>query len=72
MTTKFPSEPVLSDDIPGAYSESSAENNVKSREVYCPICHYSVITNLMGPRCKECNSYLITPLKRKTQNELVG
>ncbi len=55
-------------DIPEPYSESSSEHNVKPREVYCPICHYTVITDLMGPRCSECHSYLITP--RKTQDEL--
>lgn len=71
MTTTFPSETDPDGDIPGAYSEATQELNIKEREVCCPVCHYCIVTNLAGPRCKQCHSYLIVPLKRKTLDELV-
>lgn len=56
MTT-YPSKP---DNIRKPYTDSEQEYNMKPREVYCKICKYTTWTNLPGPRCGGCKSYLIS------------
>lgn len=34
--------------------------NIKSRTVECTHCHYELITDLPGPKCRLCKRYLIT------------
>jgi len=41
------------------------EHNNKPREVYCPSCHYTVVTNLPGPICSQCRSWLIVVPKSR-------
>lgn len=53
-----------------AFTESKGDNNIKPRKCKCPGCLYILMTNLMGPRCKACNSYLITLRISKPINEL--
>lgn len=61
MTTNFPTEKLESSELPTPYSESDREHyNSKYRTVYCKLCKYTVITDLPGPRCGLCHSYLIT------------
>lgn len=47
---------------PHPISEWSKErgHNQKSREVYCPNCKYIVVTDLPGPKCSQCYSWMIT------------
>lgn len=34
--------------------------NLKPREVYCEKCKYTIVSDLPGARCGDCNSKLIT------------
>ena len=49
-------------ELPEPYTESSLECNYRYREVYCPECKYTIITNLPGPKCGKCHSNLITKI----------
>lgn len=52
------------------FSDSTNHQNMKPRACQCPICLYIIVTNMMGPKCKECNSYLITLRISRPINEL--
>lgn len=47
-------------EYPAPFTECVNQTNLKSRNVYCPKCNYSVITDLAGPRCSICYSWMIT------------
>lgn len=49
-----------------AYTESDIPSNIKPRKVKCEHCHYELITDLPGPKCRMCKRFMITVL-----NELV-
>lgn len=57
MTT-YPSKP---SDV-WIWTDSKGETNVKPRLVLCLTCKYFTVTNLAGPRCSRCESYLVTPV----------
>ncbi len=58
-TMTFPFREGLPENIRKPYSDYDGESNTKPRRVYCKICKYIVTTNLPGPRCGGCKSYLI-------------
>lgn len=42
---------------------SDSYNSEKSREVYCPYCKETTISNKPAPYCEKCNHELITVVK---------
>jgi len=51
-------------DLPKPYTDLvHVEHNIKPREVLCRFCHYTLVTNLISPRCGKCHHYLITVIK---------
>lgn len=46
-------------ELPQPFTDSKEEFNFKPRLVKCENCKYEVMTNIPGPKCGICHSYLI-------------
>lgn len=56
MTTISPSN--------APYSTNPKEMNIKSRDLYCRTCKYTIQSELAGARCGDCDSKLVTVINR--------
>lgn len=54
------------------YSDSPIEANMKPRAVKCTHCHYEVISDLLAPKCGECNHSMITIIPRTNEQLATG
>lgn len=62
-TAPSKNESLTDNELPKPYTDSTKQYNIKPRAVQCNFCKYVIVTDLPGPRCGTCNSFLVTSLE---------